>query len=338
MPKHGLLRQSLGSAAITAALLVTSLSSACSAKSADVKPDTRTRNNESHVTIHQDAGQNDPIIGWAVENGNPSKSTFRAIVRFLELSVLGTADHPARCAIIIEKLVSHEPDEDPMSDDPTDLDFDIGSPQPTVERSYTMPCNERAESTRIVWPDGSIILLGHIEHPSDENRNDDSSDSNSWQFVVDEVTQAPKGTQLDDPGGSLMWATPSPSPKPWEVVRRSRADGRNCFSVLHANNYDLAAGSCARAADDFAYAANHVSERGTPSDVATLVIVSALYRKTESLALHRLARDSDSKDAFYEGKALLHAIFVTAGCSWCQSEAKKALKNYGEWPPRNDDI
>jgi hypothetical protein len=214
MLKQGLPRQQLGSTAITATLLVTCLSSACGGSSTNVKPDTRTRHNEPHITIHQDASQNDPIIGWAVENGNPSKNTFRAMVRFLELSVLGTADHPSRCAIIIEKLVSHEPDEDPMSDDPTDLDFDIGSPQPTAERSYTIPCSEHEKSTQIAWPDGSIVLSGHIAEPSSsEDSDNESASENHWQFVIDGVVQAPRITKFDPPD-SFAWVTSPPTAAP----------------------------------------------------------------------------------------------------------------------------
>jgi hypothetical protein len=336
MQKCSFRQQQLSIAAIITTLLTTCLSSACGGSSTNVKPDTRTRHNEPHITIHQDATRGDPIVGWAIENGNPSKNTFRASVRFLELSVLGTAEHPSRCAIVIEKLVSQQPDEDPVLDDPVLLD---PSAQPAAERSYTIPCSEREKSTRIAWPDVSIVLSGHIDEAGRANQDGGSESDDRWEFVIDEVSKAPRITRLDDPEGSLMWTAPSPSPKPWEIVNRLRPDGRACFSVIQSKNFDRASISCGRAADDFEYAAYHVSgARATPSDVATAVIISSLYRKGQSLALHELGSDGDSKNAFYEGRGLLRALVVTVGCPWCQNEAKKALREYGDWPPRNYDV
>jgi hypothetical protein len=313
--------------------------SGCGESSTHVKPDARTRHNELHITIHQDANEKDPIVGWAIENGTPSKNTFRASVRFLEWSTLGTADHPSACAIVIEKVISGSPDEVPETDDPTFMvaPDSINLAQPTTEQSYTIPCSERTKSTQILWPRASVAILGHIAQGDSEDTADD--DSTRWHFVIDEIPQAPRVTQLDDPRGSLVWTTPSPSPNPSEVSIRSKTDGLACFSALGARKYDIAASSCGRAADDFDYAANHISgARATPSDVGTLVIVSVLYRKAKSLALHELGRDKDSRDAFEKGGALLRALLVTPGCSWCQSEAKKSLRKYGEWPPHDYEV
>ena len=329
----------LGLAAVTAMLLSASLLSACGGSSSNIKPDTRTRHNESHITIHQDALEHDPIIGWAVENGTPNKNTLHDEVRFLAWSALNAGAHSSRCVITVSKLVTDQPDEDPMEDDPEMLTIgDLGNPKPSLEQAYIIPCSERANSTRIAWPHDAIVLIGHIAEPNTDDSNDDNPGNNRWHFVIEEVTQTPRTTQIDDPRGSLKWATPLPSPKPEEIARRLRPEGRACFSALQTKGYDRAASSCAQAADDFAFASNHVSSQGAPSDVATLAIVSSLYRKAQSLALHMLGDDTDSKDAFYKGRDLLRAIYVTPGCTWCEKEAKKSLKKYGEWPPRNYDV
>ena len=326
--------------ALVGAIVTAFLLSACGrSPSADVKPDTRTRHNEVHITIHQNARHDDPIIGRAVENGSLSKGTFRAVVRFLKLTVLGSV--PSRCAIVIERFVTLDPDEYPGEDNAEllfDLDPNGEKLAGPVQQPYLIPCGERDKSTRIAWPDGSIVLLGHIDDSTSEDSDNDGTSDNGWHFVIDEVTQAPRIAQLDDPGGSLEWVTPTPSPSPWEVVRRTKVDGRSCFSALHGGNYGVAASSCERAAGDFTYAANHVPASGTASEFATLVFVSCVYRKAQSLALHKLGRDSESKDVFDVGKAWLHSIYVTSGCQWCQSAARHSLTKYGAWPPRNDDV
>lgn len=310
------------------------------AKSVALRSDTRVRRNELHITIHQDALEHDPIIGSSVENGVPGESTFRDTVTFVKWSVVDPGELHSRCVITISKIVSDQPDEYPTEDDP--LMLTVGAladyPKPSLEQAYIIPCTEHSKSTRIAWARDSIVLVGHITEPDSDNSDDDNSSNDGWHFAIDEVLQAPRTTQLDDPGGSLAWATPSPSPKPWEVVNRIRPDGRSCFAALRSKSFGVAASSCGRAADDYAYAMDHISERGTLADVATAGIVSSLYRKAQSLAFYRLGNDSDSKDVFNEGKALLHAIFVASGCAWCQSEAKKSLRKYGGWPPRNYDV
>ena len=249
--------------ALVGAIVTACLLSACGrSPSADVKPDTRTRHNEVHITIHQNARHDDPIIGRAVENGSLSKGTFRAVVRFLKLTVLGSV--PSRCAIVIERFVTLDPDEYPGG--PTLSSFStwirMAVPLDLCSSRYWIPCGERDKSTRIAWPDGSIVLLGHIDDWTSEDSDNDGTSDNGWHFVIDEVTQAPRIAQLDDPGGSLEWVTPTPSPGPWEVVRRTKVDGRSCFSALHGGNYGVAASSCERAASDFTYAANHVPASG----------------------------------------------------------------------------
>lgn len=175
-------------------------------------PDTRTRVNETHITIRDRAEQNHPIIGWAVENGTPSKHTFKVTFWFLELSVLGEAIHPSACAIVIEEAASQTPIKDPSTDDSILSDPDA---KPRTERSYTVPCSERKRSTRIVWPGNSIVLLGHVSRPITEHESFDSEQEyeevGDWQFGIDEIPQAPRIAEFDPPG-SFTFSTPQVSP------------------------------------------------------------------------------------------------------------------------------
>jgi hypothetical protein len=166
--------------------------------------DTRTRYNESHITIHQYAGYNDPVIGWATENGTPSEGNVRTSARFLELAVLGNADHPTKCVVSIEHAVTDELDEDPGYDDPTL----IGDDNPKTERSYTILCSESPNSTRISWPDGSIVLTGHIEGGSDDET---SSGENKWAFTIDHIERSPRTAKFE-PEDSFEGSQPIPEP------------------------------------------------------------------------------------------------------------------------------
>jgi hypothetical protein len=162
-----------------------------------------------YITVHQDAGFNSPIVGWAIENGTPSKNDFLTDARFLELTVLGNAEHPTRCAVIMEHITGTEPDEDPAFDDPGA----ISDSDPKTETSYTIPCSESENSTRITWPDGSIVMTGHIEDTSSSGSEDDDSNSasdNPWSFHIDEITRAPHTTRFD-PEGSFSLGSPAPS-------------------------------------------------------------------------------------------------------------------------------
>jgi hypothetical protein len=181
---------------------------ACASGSKSGSDDSRTRYNEPHITIHQDAGFDSPIIGWAIENGTPGDGAVRTDARFLELTVLGNANHPTTCAITIEHAITNKLDEDPANDDPVLL----GDDNPTTERSYTIPCSERPNSTEILWPGGTIVMTGHIEDTSSGDDNEDAStDANPWSFKIDKIDQAPRITKFD-PEDSFSWGTPSPEP------------------------------------------------------------------------------------------------------------------------------
>jgi|GEM_PF-4408709 hypothetical protein len=183
---------------------------ACGGDGRDWSSDSRTRRNEVHITIHQGAGYNDPVIGWAVENGTPSKNDFHTDARFLELTALGNADNPTECAVVIERTVSTQPDEDPSTDDPVLL----GGEDPTTEHSYTIPCSQSVNSTRIVWPDGSIVMTGHIEDAAATVDSEDSSPSeNAWSFKIDSITHAPRITKFD-PVGSFKSSRTGPNTAP----------------------------------------------------------------------------------------------------------------------------
>jgi hypothetical protein len=181
---------------------------ACGGESKSSDDDTRTRHDELHITIHQDAGYNSPIIGWAVENGTPGDGKLRTDARFLELTVLGNAEHPTNCALAIEHAVTDQLDENPASDDP----ILIGDENPKVEHSYTIPCSETPDSTTISWPDGSIVMTGHIDDSSSSEDNEESSSGdNPWSFRIDHIKRAPRITKFD-PEDSFTWGSPSPEP------------------------------------------------------------------------------------------------------------------------------
>lgn len=73
-------------------------------------------------------------------------------------------------------------------------------------------------------------------------------------------------------------------------------------------------------------------------DLAVSTFVGSVYRKGESLALHKVGDDVGSRAVFYRAKRRLRALYVTPGCAWCRVEAKKALIKYGEWPPVNVSV
>src|SRR5580692_4741197 len=91
---------------LTLCAAVIAILPACRSESKSSDSDDRTRHDEQHITIHQDAGYNSPFIGWAVENGTPSDGKLRTDARFLELTVLGNAEHPTTCSVIIEHAVT----------------------------------------------------------------------------------------------------------------------------------------------------------------------------------------------------------------------------------------
>ena len=180
---------------------------ACGGESSSSSLDNRTRRNEWHITIHQDADSGSPIIGWAIENGNPSKGDVRTNVWFLELTVLGNADHPTNCAVSMEHAVTNQLDEDPILDDPST----IGDDNPKTERSYTVTCSEKPDSTRISWPGGAIAMTGHVtENTSDDSGEQAPSNEPRWSFAIDHIQRAPRTTKFD-PEDSFTWPSPQAS-------------------------------------------------------------------------------------------------------------------------------
>ncbi len=167
------------------------------------EPDNRTRHNESHVTIHQNAAMKDAVIGWRVENGNRADKTFRAQTRLLELDVVGDGMKPTRCVLNIEAGQSTSPH-----------DFLLDS---RTESAWLIPCGELPKSTRVASPDESVVLLGHLNFTSDEDGN-----NGNWEFVIDEILQAPRIAEFE-PKGSFSWDTPMPTASPVAETTTARS-------------------------------------------------------------------------------------------------------------------
>lgn len=172
---------------------------------------TRVRHNENHLFIHQDADAGDPVVGWSTENGAPSSDGFTDHSRFLELTVLGNADHPRRCVLSIEELYSNEPDEDATAESY----LLIGSKRdPKIVRSTEIPCSKDTGSTQLQWQDAAILMNGHLvdayEQPSgDDDQNVETGER--WSFHIDKIRMVPRIARFD-PEGSFVWTSPSASP------------------------------------------------------------------------------------------------------------------------------
>lgn len=150
----------------------------------------------------------------------------------------------------------------------------------------------------------------------------------AWTFGTPQAsTSAPPG-----------FSTSSPPPSVPEIRRRTRADAITCVSAIQKNNYDLAANICGQAATDLSFAAYNPGPHGTPTDVASLLILSSGFKKSQSFALLKLGLDRNARAAFLDGKSSLQAVYVTPGCQWCRNAAKAALEGYGEWPPRSPHL
>jgi hypothetical protein len=159
--------------------------------------DTRTRVNEEHVTIYQDASMNSPIVGMAIENGTPAKGDFRADVRVLELSVLGDVDHASACGVVLERERQTKPSRHPFDD----LSFSENS---TIDRYAAIACSERANSTKLTLADGSIDMTGHVEYET-------YGDENEWVYHIDHISRAPRITTFVPPD-SFVWPPPTSTP------------------------------------------------------------------------------------------------------------------------------
>lgn len=166
------------------------------------------RVNDKHVTIHQDADLNSPIIAIAIENGDPGTLRFRNDVRILELAIIGDLLHPAACGVVIEHFRLRTPYGDPVSDLGIALDH-AGS----VEKRETIACSEKPRSTHLSWPDNSVIMSGHLsyERGGDENgdENDENDDDGKWQYHIDDIHVAPR-IAVFDPPNSFFWPTEKP--------------------------------------------------------------------------------------------------------------------------------
>jgi hypothetical protein len=173
----------------------TSILTACSGHTTTPASDTRTRVNEKHVTIYQNASMNSPIVGIAIENGTPAKSGFRADTWVLELSVLGDVDHPSACGVVLERGRQTKPSVYPY----VDLSLADNS---TIDRYAAIPCSERANSTKLTSADGSIAMTGHVEYKT-------YGDENEWVYHIDQISRAPRITKFVPPD-SFAWPSSPP--------------------------------------------------------------------------------------------------------------------------------
>lgn len=159
---------------------------ACHGQAAPSASDDRTRVNEEHVMIYQDAPANSPIAGIEVENGTPSKNTFRADARVLELSVLGDLNRPTVCAIVIERVRETKPLQYPFGN--------VFGTNAAIERYSTIPCSPTPDSTKVTLPQGPIALTGHVEYAIHGELA-----TYDWTYHIDHIVRAPRIAQFDPP-------------------------------------------------------------------------------------------------------------------------------------------
>lgn len=175
----------------------TAMLTACSGRAATPASDTRTRFNEEHVTIYQDASMNSPIVGTAIENGTPAKNNFHADVWVLELSVLGDVNHPSACGVVLEHDRQRKP-----SRYPGDLSFSENS---TLERYAAIPCSEKPDSTKLGWSDGSVAMTGHVEYKT-------YGEDDEWVYHIDHISRAPRIATFVPPNAFVWSASATSTP------------------------------------------------------------------------------------------------------------------------------
>lgn len=164
-------------------------------------PDNRTRVNEVHLLIHQDADEKSPIIGWVLENGTPSKGDFHVEVKSLSLTIIGSGDHPDQCVLSIQRYINALPANDDPELDELDKWWLANDPDSVLDAKTTtigskiVPCNETPNSFLISWPDVHVALKGRLDQTTGEN-----GEIGPWEYHIDTIQEAPKNVEYDPPG------------------------------------------------------------------------------------------------------------------------------------------